>query len=154
MKWLKIGIGVALAAIASLVAHMHVVAQTYYPTVRVQAPEGLTYVVVQDETAERRECGAANDRFLGRIKQGCKDCRILTARCTRTLEETLERDVYQGTPVRYSTVVAPGMRMAIGGPQPLADKSCMAIAHEARKQGAGRTDCVRAASAAVGGTGG
>src|SRR5882672_8084487 len=76
-KWLKIGIGVVLAVAAGFVAHMHVVAQTYYPSLRVQAPEGLTYVVVQDERAERRECGAANERFLARIKQGCKECRIL-----------------------------------------------------------------------------
>src|ERR671936_2595398 len=145
MKWLKIGIGVALAAIASLVAHMHVVAQSYYPTVRVQAPEGLTYVVVQDETAERRECGAANDRFLGRIKQGCKECRILAARCTRELEEPLERELYQATPIKYSTVVAPGMRMAIIGPQPLAEKSCELIAQQALKQGAGGASCRRAA---------
>lgn len=143
-KWLKVGIGVVLAAAAGFVAHMHVVAQTYYPSVRVQAPEGLTYVVVQDERAERRECGAANERFLARIKQGCKECRILTARCTRELEEPLERDLYKATPVKYSTVVAPGMRMAIVGPQPLADKSCELIAQEAQKQGAGTTACRRA----------
>ena len=145
MKWLKIGIGVALAIAAGFVAHMHVVAQTYYPSLRVQAPEGLMYVVVQDERAERRECGAANDRFLSRIKQGCKECRILAARCTRELEEPLERELYQATPLKYSTVVAPGMRMAIVGPQPLAEKSCELIAQQALKQGAGGTSCRRAA---------
>ena len=144
-KWLKIGIGVVLAAAAGFVAHMHVVAQTYYPSLRVQAPEGLMYVVVQDERAERRECGEANDRFLARIKQGCKECRILAARCTRELEEPLERDLYQATPVKYSTVVAPGMRMAIVGPQSLAEKSCELIAKEALKQGAGSAACRRAA---------
>lgn len=143
-KWLRIGIGVLLAAAAGFVAHLHVVAQTYYPSARVQAPEGLTYVVVQDERAERRECGAANERFLSRIKQGCKECRILAARCTRELEEPLERDLSRATPVKYSTVVAPGMRMAILGPQALAEKSCELIAREAQKQGAGTTACRRA----------
>src|SRR3954467_1894534 len=148
MKWLKISIGVVLAAVATFVAHLHVVAQTYYPTLRVQAPEGLTYVVVQDERSERLECGIANDRFLARIKQGCKDCKILTARCTRTLEEALERDVYQAGPVKYSTVVAPGVRMAVLGPQPLADKSCVAIAEAAKKQGVRPTSCLRASASA------
>jgi len=152
MKWLKIGIGVALAIAASFVAHMHVVAQTYYPTVRVEAPEGLTYVLVQDEKAERRECGAANERFLERIKQGCKDCRILVARCTRTLEEALERDVYQT--MKYATVIAPGMRMAVVGPQPLANTNCMQIAEAAKKQGVSPALCVRAARAAADATGG
>src|SRR3954447_23090946 len=144
MKWLKIGIGVALAVIATFVAHLHVVAQTYYPTLRVQAPEGLTYVVVQDERSERLECGIANDRFLARIKLGCKDCKILAARCTRTLEETLERDVYQT--MKYATVVAPGVRMAVVGPQPLADTSCMLIAEAAKKQGVQPASCQRAAA--------
>ena len=144
-KWLKIGIGVALAVAAGFVAHMHVVAQTYYPSVRVHSPEGLTYVVVQDEKAERRECGAANERFLARIKQGCKECRILAARCTRELEEPLERDLYTAAPLKYSTVVAPGMRMAVVGAEPLAHQSCLAIAAEAQKQSATPVACRRAA---------
>ena len=149
MKWVKVGIGVALAVAASFVAHMHVVAQSYYPTVRVEAPEGLTYVVVQDERAERRECGAANERFLERIKQGCKDCKILVARCTRTLEEALERDVYQT--MKYATVIAPGMRMAVVGPQPAANTNCMLIAEAAKKQGVSPATCVSAAGHQTGG---
>jgi len=143
-KWLKIGIGVVLAAAAGFVAHMHVVAQTYYPSVRVHSPEGLMYVVVQDEKAERRECGAANERFLARIKQGCKDCRILAARCTRELEEPLERDLYTAAPLKYSIVVAPGMRMAIVGAEPLAYQSCVAIAAAAQKQSALPARCIAA----------
>ena len=154
MKWLKIGIGIALAIAASFIAHLHVVAQTYYPTVRIETPEGLTYVIVQDEKAERRDCGAANDIFVGRIREGCKDCKILAARCTRTLEENLEREVYQTTAVKYSTIVAPGMRMAILGAQPLADTSCAQIAAAARIQGARPVNCVRAASALASAAGG
>jgi len=154
MKWLKIGIGVALACAASFVAHMHVVAQTYYPTLRVQSPEGLTDVLVQDERSERRDCGAANDRFLERIKQGCKDCKILAARCSRTLEDPIEREVYERSEVKYAVVVAPGLRMAVLGPQPLADTSCMQIAAEAHRQGAKPAACLRAAGIAVHATGG
>lgn len=154
MKWLKIGIGVALAIVASFIAHLHVVAQTYYPTVRVQAPEGLTYVLVQDERSERRECGTANERFLERIKQGCKDCKVVAARCTRTLEEPLERDVYQTGAVKYPTVVAPGMRMGVVGPQPLANASCVQIAAEAHRQGARPATCVQAAQPLLIKTGG
>ena len=40
MKWLKIGIGVALAVAASFIAHLHVVAQTYYPTCVLAAGAG------------------------------------------------------------------------------------------------------------------
>src|SRR2546423_10168462 len=154
MRWLKIGIGVALACAASFVAHMHVVAQTYYPTLRVQSPEGLIYVLVQDERAERRDCGAANDRFLERIKQGCKTCKILAARCTRTLEEPIEREVFERSKVAYAIVVAPGLRMAVLGPQPLANTSCMQIAAAAQRQGAKPAACLRAAGIEADATGG
>jgi hypothetical protein len=39
------------------------------------------------------------------------------------------------------------MRMAVVGPQPLANTNCMLIAEAAKKQGVGPATCVRAASA-------
>jgi hypothetical protein len=85
VKQVLIGL-LVIAAVASL-AYMHVVSQTYHPVVRLASPEeGLIYTTVQDEVAERRACGAANDRFLKPIKSLCKQCQVVYARCERKLE--------------------------------------------------------------------
>jgi hypothetical protein len=125
-----------------LLAHLHVVAQTYTPSVRFQAPEGLTYVIVQEEKAERRECGAANERFLRPIKEGCRDCKIVSARCERVIEGLLEREIYEAKAIPHPTVVAPGMRMAIIGPQAAADKSCDLIALAVAQRGLRPASCI------------
>src|SRR5258708_4569399 len=77
---------ILLIAAGAWLADMHVAAQTYHPVVKVAAPEGLTYTVVQEPTGDRGACGAANDRFLGPFKALCKKCQVLYARCARELE--------------------------------------------------------------------
>ena len=138
---LKIAIALVLVAVASALAHMHVQSQTYHPVVRLASPDGLTYTAVQDPVAERRACGAANDRFLAPIKAACKDCLVVYARCERKLEG-LERSLYGGAPLAQHRVVGPGLRMAIEGPAASAQVACEYLASEMAKSGARSTACV------------
>ena len=90
--------------------------------------------------------GSSSSRAARSSRNARESCGALfAARCTRELEEPLERDLYTAMPVKYSTVVAPGMRMAIVGAEPLAHQSCLAIAAEAQKQSATPVACRRAA---------
>ena len=57
-------IAALLIAAGAVLAHLHVVAQTYHPVVRLAAPDGLTYTALQDPTSERQACGEANERFI------------------------------------------------------------------------------------------
>src|SRR2546428_8616725 len=113
----KIIIGVVIVGIASLVAHLYVQSQVYYPVVRLNLPDGLSIAAVLPETKERKACGAANDRFVAPFKQTCKDCKVAIARCERQLEG-LELAMWEGTPVAYPMVVARELRMAVMGPPP------------------------------------
>ena len=108
---------VVLVAAGAVLAHLHVESQTYYPVVRVATPEGLTYNAVQDGLRDRQACGAANDRFLAPLKQQCKLCKVVYARCERALEG-VEAALHDGKIVVLHVVAAPGFRMAIEGPAP------------------------------------
>jgi hypothetical protein len=138
---LKIAVALALIAVASALAHMHVQSQTYHPVVRLASPDGLTYTAVQDPVAERRACGAANDRFLAPIKAACKDCQVVYARCERKLEG-IELSLDSGKPLAQHRVVGPGLRMAIAGPAGAAQVACQYLATEMAKTGARSIACV------------
>lgn len=138
---LQVAVAVVLIAIASALAHMHVQSQTYHPVVRLASPDGLTYTAVQDPVAERRACGAANDRFLAPIKSACKGCQVVYARCERKLEG-LELSLDRGTPLAQHRVIGPGLRMAIEGPAGAAQLACEYLASEMAKSGARSTACV------------
>ena len=60
----KIIIALALIGSASVVAHLYVQSQVYYPVVHLMLPDGLSIAAVLPETKERKACGAANDRFV------------------------------------------------------------------------------------------
>src|SRR4051812_11037528 len=120
---------------------MHVAAQIYHPAVRLTSPEGITYTAVQDPTTERRACGAANDRFLRPIKDLCKQCQVVFARCERKLEG-LEQALYDRSPLPLHQVFASGLRMAIEGPEPLAKATCDYIAGDLVKRGLRSATCV------------
>src|SRR5918996_4831790 len=102
-------IAVALIGVSLWLAHMHVESQTYHPVVRLASPDGLVYTAVQDATHERQACGAANDRFLRPVKQGCKACEVVVARCERELEG-FELEVYEGKQIAHHLVQGPGVR--------------------------------------------
>lgn len=120
-------IALVLIAVGSVLAHMHVVSQIYHPVTRIASPDGLVFTTVQNPTQERRKCGAANDRFLGPIKQQCTQCKVVLARCERELEP-FELLVFEGKALADYQVAAPGMRMAITGPPELAKAGCEMIA--------------------------
>ena len=134
-------IAVVLIAAASVLAHMHVVIQTYHPVTRIASPEGLVFTVVQDAKQERRDCGTANERFLEPIKAHCKTCRVVIARCERELEP-FERSVYEGEALRHHQVFATGLRLAIDGPAELARASCELTAAELVKRGMRSAHCL------------
>ena len=134
-------IALILIAVGSWLAHLHVASQTYHPVVRLASPDGLTYTTVQDAVNERRACGAANDRFLKPIKQACKECRVVFARCERKLEG-LEAALADGAAVPHYQVFAPGLRIAIAGPAEAAKANCEFIAGDMVKRGLRSAACV------------
>jgi hypothetical protein len=134
-------IALVLIAVGSWLAHLHVASQTYHPVVRLASPDGLVYTTVQDEVHERRACGAANDRFLKPIKDLCKQCQVVFARCERKLEG-LEAALANGAAVPHYQVFGPGLRIAIAGPAELAKPTCEFIAGDMVKRGLRSAACV------------
>jgi len=140
-RTLQVLTAAVLIGAGAWLAHLHVVSQTYRPIVRLASPDGLTYTTVQDEVTERRACGAANDRFLGPIKELCKQCQVVFARCERKLDG-LELALAEGAAVPHYQVYAPGLRMAIAGPAPAARASCEFIAADMVKRGLRSAACL------------
>lgn len=136
-----------LAAVA--LAHMHGSAQRYRPMVEVSAPAGITFIAVQDATAERQACGDANDRFLEPVKAGCTECKVIAARCERVLDEEGERARREGEAMPGYVVVAPGLRLGIAGPQASAKANCEYIAADMAKRGMRSAACVRSKAASA-----
>jgi hypothetical protein len=134
-------IAVVLIAVSAWLAHLHVVSQSYHPVVRLASPDGLVYTAVQDAQHERQECGAANQRFLGPIKQSCKDCKVVLARCERQLEG-FELALHEGKKVPHYLISGPGMRMAIAGPSESAKASCELIVSAMLRSGLRTAACV------------
>ena len=134
-------IALVLIAVGSWLAHLHVTSQTYYPVVRLSSADGLTYTTVLDEVHERRACGAANDRFLKPIKETCKQCQLVFARCERKLDG-LEAAIAEGAPVPHYQVLATGVRIAIAGPAAIAKASCDYIAADMVKRGVRSAACI------------
>jgi len=134
-------IAALLIAAGAVLAHLHVVAQTYYPVVHVTTPEGLEYTAVFEPTDERRACGAKNDGFVAPFKSMCKDCEVIVARCERELDG-LELALSEGKAIPYHRVFAPGLRVAISGPADIAKQGCDYIAAELIKRGTRPVACV------------
>jgi hypothetical protein len=134
-------IALVLIAVGSWLAHLHVASQSYYPILRLTSPDGLTYTVVLDEVHERRACGEANDRFLKPIKETCKQCQLVFARCERKLEG-LEAALVEGAAVPHYQVLGPGLRIAVAGPAAAAKASCDFIAADMVKRGVRSAACV------------
>jgi hypothetical protein len=134
-------IAIVLIAVGSVLAHLYVVSQTYHPVARIDSPEGLVFTAVQDPTQDRRDCGAANERFLGPIKHLCKDCKVVLARCERELD-AYESAVYEGRALNDYQITAPGMRLAIAGPWEMAKENCVLMASALQKMGAPTATCI------------
>ena len=138
-------VAAVLIAVSAGLAHLHVVSQTYHPVVQLSSPDGLVYTAVQDAKHERQACGAANDRFLAPVKKGCAQCRVVLARCERELDG-LELAVHERRPIAHHHVVsAPGVRMAIAGPEASAKASCEQIADQMVRSGLRSAVCAHPA---------
>jgi hypothetical protein len=132
----------ALAVVVgAIVAHLHVESQIYHPVVQFSSPEGLSFTAVLKETRDRTACGDANERFLRPIKERCKQCRVVLARCERNLEG-LERDLMDGAALAQHVIVGPGLRMAISGPAQAAKWSCDYLAADMVGRGLRRAACI------------
>src|SRR3954467_10486863 len=113
----KYGVAIVAAVLVGascVIAHLYVQSQVYYPVIHVALPEGVSVAAVLAETKERKACGTANDRFLTPIKQQCKECKLISARCERDLQG-LDLALWQGDPIPYPTVVAKDARVAFMG---------------------------------------
>jgi len=135
-------VAAALIIAGAVLAHLHVAAQSYYPTVKVLAPEGVTYIAVLDETQERQACGAANRRFIVALKEPCKHCQVLWARCERVITGNEETALLKGEASEGYLLVATGVRLAIIGPAQAAKMSCEYLARDLAKQGVRSATCV------------
>jgi hypothetical protein len=74
-----------------------------------------------------------NDRFIKPIRDHCKQCRVVYARCDRQLTG-VEAALLEGQPLPHHIVFSPGLRMAIIGPDAPAKQSCDFIASDLLKQ--------------------
>jgi hypothetical protein len=127
-------IAVLLVGVTSVLAHLHVAAQSYYPVVQVKSPEGLVFTAVHEPLSERRACAEANHRFLAPFKSMCGDCRIVVARCEREMEG-VKAALTERSPILQHLILAPGLQLAISGPEAAASSSCIHIARSSADQG-------------------
>jgi len=134
-------IALILLGAGSLLAHMHIVTQSYHPVTRVSSPEGLVFTAVQTATRERQECGVANERFLTPVKNLCTQCKVMVARCERELEP-FERAVFQDKALGHYLVSAQGLHLAIEGPNEAARASCELMAGTLKKMGVASAACL------------
>lgn len=131
----------ALLALGSVLAHYHVASRSYFPVSKLASADGYTFHMVQDRTAERGDCGKANDRFLAPIRKTCALCDVVYARCERELHG-LELALLMGDPVPMHVVIAPGLRLAIEGPVKSVRRDCEHIATNIVNSGTPSASCV------------
>jgi len=131
-----------LVAVAAVLADLYVQSQVYYPIVRLELPDDLQITALLPETAERKACGEANDRFVAPFKL-CKECRIAAARCERELSG-LELAMRQRGNVPHPMVVAQEVRIAVMGPAKAAQAGCQIIAADMVARGLRTAACVPA----------
>lgn len=131
----------ALLAVGAWLAQHHVANQSYYPVSKLASADGYTFHLVQARADARAGCGAANDRFLERIKLTCPQCEVVYARCERELQG-LELALVLGDPVPHFVVQAPGVRLAMDGPKRSLQRDCEHIAETIVKSGVPSAACV------------
>lgn len=102
--------------------------------VRVSSPDGLVFTAVHDATSERGQCAAANERFLEPFKSMCSNCEVVAARCERELQG-VEAALSGGKSIPHHRIFAPGVQVAIAGPEQAASLSCSQIARSGSAQG-------------------
>ncbi len=139
--WPRIAVAALLLLAAGVLAHLHVASQVYHPVVRLSSPEGVVMTALQEETADRQECGKANERFLAPMRLHCKQCKVLYARCARELDP-METALLAGRPMPHPVMVSPGLRLSLEGPAPAAREACEFVADDMVKRGYRSAVCI------------
>lgn len=137
----KVGFILVLLVAGAWLARHHVANQRYYPVSKLASSDGYTFHLVQERADARAECGAANDRFLERVKLTCAQCEVVYARCERELQG-LELALVLGDPVPFYVVSAPGVRLAMHGPRRSLRRDCEHIAATIVKSGVPSAACI------------
>ena len=130
-----------LLAVGGVFAHYWVATLTYYPTAKVALPGGFSFSVVQQSQPDRAACGEANERFLAPLASACKGCKVVYARCQRTIDGTDLLLMTESSPSFY-TVIAPGLRMRMHGPADQLGAVCDGIAPQLVRSGRAKATCV------------
>lgn len=136
----KLLIAAVLVGAASIVGHMHASMQTYYPVVKFEAPDGMTYTAVADAMADRPACGEASKRLLTPMRALCPDCEIVLARCERELDG-VEMALNVDGPAPVYVVTMDGLRVGITGDDAKARQTCSAIAIDIVQRGVPTAAC-------------
>lgn len=144
--WPRIAVAAMLLLAAGVLAHLHVAAQVYHPVVRLSSPDGVVMTALQEETADRQECGKANERFLAPMRAHCKECKVVYARCARELGAT-ENALLTGRPMPNPVMISPGLRLSIEGPPALARATCAFVAGDMVTRGYRSAVCIQASEA-------
>lgn len=139
MKQLLIAVVLIAAGVAG--AYFYLRTTTYYPVVRLAAPEGFTITAVQMPVATRELCDAANRRFSDPLKKSCNACKFEFERCAGSLTGD-ERALAGGDPLNDYSVSAVGIRMIIAGPASLAKPACEQLASDMVQKGVKTAACV------------
>lgn len=132
---------VALLAVGGVYAHYYVETLTYYPTAKVTLPGGFSFSMVQALQPDRAACGEANRRVLEPLQKSCRECKVVYARCRRTIEGTDLLLLTEPKPAFY-VVVAPGLRMRVDGPLDKIRAVCDGIAEKLAFNGKANASCL------------
>jgi hypothetical protein len=131
---------VVLLAAGAMLARYHVANQHYFPVTRLASADGYSFLMVQDRVDTRGACGEANDRFVAPVKRSCPQCSVVYARCERELQGR-ELKLLMGEPVPLHVVVAPGLRLAMEGPEATLRGDCESMAASIVRAGVGSAAC-------------
>ena len=139
MKQIVIALVIVAAGVAG--AYFYLRTTTYYPVVRMAAPEGFTITAVQMPVATRERCDEANRRFSEPLKKSCAACKFEFERCEASLTGD-EKALAGGDPLNDYSVIAVGIRMIIAGPATVAKPACEQLAGDMVQKGVKTAACV------------
>src|SRR5436305_579258 len=104
-------------------------------TLRIAAPEVVTYTALFDASTGRAACEEANARFADPLTQDCKDYKVVLAQCeSKAGAVALGIEVDKGA--RQYWVISQGLRIAVSAAdEKKAQASCDQIATDLASRG-------------------
>ncbi|MCX7961970.1 MAG: hypothetical protein RML56_06860 [Burkholderiales bacterium] len=131
---IKVALALVVLGAAVWLAHLHVAAQSYHPSVRVRLPENVHLVMTHAPVDRHEQCAAITRRFVEPMRRLCTECRIEHARCERTPAPDRGATHY--------TVRLREMQIAVEGAPERARGVCEEVAVALVRNGAGSAACV------------